>query len=57
MRPGDVVIDARGRRYLSNDAFLKRLDEISAPAKTVNLGEVPAVDIYFINEQSLTVFR
>jgi hypothetical protein len=57
MRPGDVVIDARGRRYLSNDALLKRLAAISMPAKTVSLGEVPAADVYFINEQALTVFR
>lgn len=57
MHPGDVVIDARGRRYLSNNALLKSLAEVSMPAKTVSLGDVSAADIYFINEQSLTVFR
>ena len=57
MRPGDFVIDARGRRYLSNDAMLKRLNESSAPAAKINLGDIPAVKVFRIDESSLSAFR
>lgn len=57
MRPGDYVIDARGRRYLSNDALLGRLNESSSPAARIDLGAVPAVKIFRIDEGSLAVFR
>jgi hypothetical protein len=57
MRAGDVVIDARGRRYLSNDEFVSRLNQASKPAATIFLGEARAIDVYFIDEQSLAVFR
>ena len=57
MRPGDFVIDARGRRYLSNDAMLNRLNESSLPAARINLGDVPAVKVFQIDEKSLSVFQ
>jgi hypothetical protein len=56
MRPGDIVIDARGRRYLSNDEMLKRLENIADPKTTIFLGETPAVDVYMIDENSLAAF-
>jgi hypothetical protein len=57
MRPGDVVIDARGRRYLSNDAMLKRLEEISEPAASINLGDISAVKVFLIDEAALAAVR
>jgi hypothetical protein len=57
MRPGDIVIDARGRRYLSNDEFMRRLNSASKPEATIYLGETPAIDVYVIDENSSTVFR
>ena len=57
MRPGDFVIDARGRRYLSNDTMLKRLNETSTPAAKIDLGAIPAVKVFRIDEASLAVFR
>jgi hypothetical protein len=57
MRPGDFVIDARGRRYLSNEEMLKRINESSSPAAEINLGEVPAVKVFRIDEATLPIFR
>ena len=57
MRQGDFVIDARGRRYLSNDTMLRKLEEISIPAARMSLGEIPAVKIFKIDETSLPVFQ
>ena len=57
MRPGDFVIDARGRRYLSNEEMLKRINESSSPAAEINLGEVQAVKVFRIDEATLPIFR
>lgn len=53
LRAGDYVIVARGRRYLSNDAILARLQASGAPESTIMLGWTPAVGIYRLNETSL----
>ncbi|MEP6706850.1 MAG: glycosyltransferase family 39 protein, partial [Pyrinomonadaceae bacterium] len=50
LRPGDFIIIARGRRYFSNDAIVKRLSEAAIPVGTVNLGSVPAIYIYALDE-------
>jgi len=42
----DFILVARGRRYFSNDALVKRLSEIAIPTGSTKLGPVPAVDIY-----------
>ena len=57
MQPGDIVIDARGRRYLSNDQMLKKLENAADPAAIITLGDIPAVDVYKIDASWLTVFR
>ncbi|MFL6467644.1 MAG: ArnT family glycosyltransferase [Pyrinomonadaceae bacterium] len=57
MRLGDVVIDARGRRYLSNVAFLTRLNASSTPDAKISLGEIPAVNVFIIDEISINAFR
>lgn len=50
---GDFVIVARGRRYFSNEAYVARLEETSEPVTTVSLGEIPAVRIFILDENSL----
>jgi hypothetical protein len=57
MRPGDFVIDARGRRYLSNDEMLKRLENIAEPDATIYLGDTPAVNVYRIGLNELSLFQ
>jgi hypothetical protein len=57
MRPGDYVIDARGRRYLSNDEMLKRLETIAEPDASIYLGDTPAVSIYRISDDELYLFQ
>ncbi len=49
---GDFVIAARGRRYFSNDAILSSLHQSTAPAFRVSLGEVPAVEVYILDQTS-----
>jgi hypothetical protein len=50
---GDFVIAARGRRYYSNDALLSALRRTSAPAVSVQLGTVPSIDVYLLDEVTL----
>ena len=53
LRPGDFVIDARGRTYFSNQAMLMRLRSASKPAFTISVGKVPAADVYVLDDKSL----
>jgi hypothetical protein len=53
LRPGDYVIDARGRTYFSNQSMLLRLRSVNKPAFAVSVGKVPAVDIYVLDDKSL----
>jgi predicted membrane-bound dolichyl-phosphate-mannose-protein mannosyltransferase len=47
---GDVVIVARGRRYLTNDALVDRLTAQAKPDATLFLGETPSVRIFVLDE-------
>jgi hypothetical protein len=53
LRPGDFLIDARGRTYLSNQAMLTRLRSAGKPAFTVNVGRTPAADVYVLDQKAL----
>jgi hypothetical protein len=53
LQAGDFVIDARGRTYFSNQAILLRLRAASRPAFNVLVGQVPAADVYILDQQSL----
>jgi predicted membrane-bound dolichyl-phosphate-mannose-protein mannosyltransferase len=53
LQAGDFVIDARGRTYFSNQAMLMRLRNVSKPAFTVSVGQVPAADVYVLDQKSL----
>jgi hypothetical protein len=53
LREGDFVIDARGRRYFSNELVLAALEQSSAPALRVSLGNVPSASVYVLDKKSL----
>jgi hypothetical protein len=58
LTPGDIVIVARGRRYFSNDAVISSLASTARqPEFQMFLGSVPSVDVYFLNETTLTTIR
>jgi predicted membrane-bound dolichyl-phosphate-mannose-protein mannosyltransferase len=57
LAPGDFVIDARGRTYVSNQAMLLRLRQTSRPAFTVAVGMTPAADVYVLDQGSLAALR
>jgi hypothetical protein len=57
LRPGDFVVDARGRMYFSNQAILSRLRLAARPAFTVSVGTTPAADVYVLDQTSLDVLR
>jgi predicted membrane-bound dolichyl-phosphate-mannose-protein mannosyltransferase len=52
---GDVVIVARGRRYLTNDALVSSLEKQLTPATTVSLGEAPSVQIFVLNKAPVEI--
>ena len=53
LREGDFVIDARGRRYFSNEQSLAALEQSSAPAFQVSLGNVPSASVFMLDRKSL----
>jgi len=57
LAPGDFLIDARGRTYLSNQAMLSRLRLGSKPAFTIALGTTPAAYVYVLDQKSLSALR
>jgi predicted membrane-bound dolichyl-phosphate-mannose-protein mannosyltransferase len=57
LRPGDFVVDARGRMYVSNQAMLSRLRLATQPAFTVTVGTTPAADAYILEVESLAALR
>ena len=57
LTPGDFLIDARGRTYVSNQAMLARLRQASQPAFTIALGTTPAAFVYVLDAKSLAALR
>jgi hypothetical protein len=49
---GDFIIDARGRRYFSNDVLLSELRTVTSPAFTVQLGDVRAASVFMLDEKT-----
>ena len=49
---GDLVVVARGRRYFSNDALVRRLEAAGAPAATLTLGRVHSTSVFVLDETS-----
>ena len=54
---GDFLVNGRGRRYFSNDAILSALHQSSKPAFNVKVGDVPAADVYQLDQSTLAVIR
>jgi hypothetical protein len=52
---GDFVVNARGRRYFSNDALVSALRQTTVPAFQVPLGGVPAADVYVMDHPTLAL--
>jgi 4-amino-4-deoxy-L-arabinose transferase-like glycosyltransferase len=57
LRPGDFLIDGRGRFYISNQEMLHRLRQTSTPAFTVAVGKTTAAYVYVLDENSLAALR
>ncbi len=53
LREGDFVIDARGRRYFSNEVVLAALEQSATPTFTISLGNVPSASVYMLDKKSL----
>jgi hypothetical protein len=57
LREGDFIVDARGRRYFSNEAVLAALEQSATPVFTVSLGKVPSASVYVLDKKSLDAVR
>jgi predicted membrane-bound dolichyl-phosphate-mannose-protein mannosyltransferase len=57
LQPGDYVIDARGRTYFSNQAMLTRLRTAGRPVLQTSVAQVPAADVYLLDEKSLNALN
>ena len=57
LQPGDFIIVARGRRYFSNDAIITALRNQATPIATLNLGPVPSVQLYQLDQTSQAVIK
>lgn len=51
LNEGDFVIDARGRRYFSNELVLTRLQEASAPLFQSSIAGVHSASVYLLDPQ------
>jgi hypothetical protein len=56
MEAGDMIVAARGRRYFSNTKYWEYLKTL-VPAAEVDLGGVPAANIYLLDEVSAARVR
>ncbi len=50
---GDVIINARGRRYVSNSGLLSALSKSQVPGFEVKLGSVPTIQGYLLDESGI----
>lgn len=57
LREGDYIIDARGRRYFSNELVLAALAQSGSPQFQISLGSIPAASIYQLDRNSLYAVR
>ncbi|HKO63042.1 MAG TPA: glycosyltransferase family 39 protein [Pyrinomonadaceae bacterium] len=57
MSDGDFVIDARGRRYFSNELVLQTLRQATTPAFQVSLGSVHSASVYMLDQKAREAIR
>ncbi|HEX7314241.1 MAG TPA: glycosyltransferase family 39 protein [Pyrinomonadaceae bacterium] len=56
-RHRDIVVVARGRRYISNDELTSRLEAASKPAADIALGRVPSARVYELDAANFGAFE
>ncbi|MEP6635852.1 MAG: glycosyltransferase family 39 protein [Acidobacteriota bacterium] len=56
LKEGDFIINARGRRYFSNDALISVLQKLR-PTFAVSLGAVPSAEVYQLDAESMKILR
>lgn len=54
---GDFIVVAKGRRYFSNDNFLKYLENDIRPFGETKLGEINSAEIYLLDDDSAMQIR
>lgn len=54
---GDFIVFARGRRYFSNEKIVAYLSAEVIPFARINLGGIPSVTIYKLDEKTAEVVR
>ncbi len=52
LNEGDLIVAARGRHYFSNDVVLSQLRLSSKPTFNIPVGNVPAADVYMLDQSS-----
>ena len=52
---GDFIVIARGRRYFSNDQIISSLRDRTTPLINLNLGPIPSVKVYELDQTSLAI--
>jgi hypothetical protein len=57
LHAGDVVVDARGRKYRSNADYLQMLTGSQAPRTEVRAGEIISAWVYILDESSVSAIR
>lgn len=55
LREGDFIVDARGRRYFSNEAIVSALQQAGPPTFIVSLGSVPSASVYWLDQKAQKV--
>ncbi|HKO99288.1 MAG TPA: glycosyltransferase family 39 protein [Pyrinomonadaceae bacterium] len=55
LNEGDFIVDARGRRYFSNELVLTRLREVATPSFQLSLGQVHSASVYVVDQRSRDV--
>ncbi|MEJ7615680.1 MAG: hypothetical protein WKF30_01595 [Pyrinomonadaceae bacterium] len=54
---GDIIIDAKGRRYFSNDKLTNILRSAATPIDRLPYGPTNSISIYVLDERVLTLIR
>ena len=54
---GDFLVDARGRRYFSNDAIISSLKQRAVPTFRVSLEGIHAANVYLVDPPALVLSR
>jgi predicted membrane-bound dolichyl-phosphate-mannose-protein mannosyltransferase len=53
LREGDFVVDARGRRYFSNEVLLNALSNSTSPTFQTTLGSTVSASVYQLDQKAL----